>query len=249
MKFMAMIVATALCSAAHASAQEAAEPANPVEVRIHTDWAELGRYRDANAALRPTPGQPRIVFMGDSITDWWVGADRGFFKPGRVGRGIGGQTTPQMVVRFRPDVIDLEPDVVHIMAGTNDIGGNTGPMTPEQTLANIQTMTELAHAHGIRVIIGSILPADRFPWKPYYETGFRIVALNAMLKAYAAQSGAVYADYWTALKGAGLGMRGELSGDGVHPTAEGYKVMAPVAEAAIRAAMARPAPQPIAINR
>ncbi|MGY4398942.1 lysophospholipase L1-like esterase [Sphingomonas sp. UYAg733] len=244
MKFTPAFLAAVLVCAS-AQAQEAARAPDPVEERIHNDWPELGRYRSANAALKPTPGRSRIVFIGDSITDWWLGADRAFFTPGRIDRGIGGQTTPQMVVRFRQDVIDLKPDVVQIMAGTNDIGGNTGPMTAEQTQDNFKTMVELAQAHGIRVIIGSILPSDRFPWKPAMETGTRIMKLNAWLKAYAASTGSVYADYWAVLKGDGLGMRDGMTGDGVHPTAEGYRAMAPVAEAAIKAALASAAPKPL----
>lgn len=244
------IVATALAAliGTAATAQTpAAKADDPVEVQIHTDWAQLKRYQSANANLKPTPGHPRVVFIGDSITDWWGSGDPGFWVNGKIDRGIGGQTTPQMVVRFRQDVIDLHPDVVHIIGGTNDIGGNTGPMTPEQTEANIKTMVELAEAHGIRVIIGSITPADRFPWKPSVETGEKIIALNAWLKAYAARAGAVYADYWSALKGNGLGPRTGLSGDGVHPNASGYKLMGPIANAAIAEAMARPAPRPLAI--
>ncbi|HVI99215.1 MAG TPA: SGNH/GDSL hydrolase family protein [Sphingomonas sp.] len=241
-------IALAVLVSNAAIAQEAPK-LDPVEERIHNDWAEMARYRPANAKLKPTPGHPRIVFIGDSITDWWRSGEPSFWTPGRIDRGIGGQTTPQMLVRFRQDVLDLHPDVVHIMGGTNDIGGNTGPMTLADTEANVRTMVELAQAHGIRVIIGSVPPADRFPWKPSVETGKTIVALNAWLKGYAARTGCVYADYWSALKGDGLGIRTGLSGDGVHPTTEGYKVMAPVAEAAIAQALSRPAPAPIPILR
>lgn len=247
---IALILAAAPFSASPTLAQTpAAKADDPVEVQLHTDWAQLKRYQDANARLKPSPGYPRAVFIGDSITDWWGSGDPSFWTNGHIDRGIGGQTTPQMVVRFRQDVIDLHPDVVHIIGGTNDIGGNTGPMTPEQTEANIKTMVELAEAHGIRVIIGSIPPADRFPWKPSVETGEQIIALNAWLKAYAARVGAVYADYWSALKGDGLGPRTGLSGDGVHPNPDGYKLMGPIANAAITEAMSKPAPEPLPIVR
>jgi len=235
-----------------ATAQIPLDPNNAFSVawnaRLSTDWPYLARYRDANAALVPSPGHPRIVFMGDSITENWVRIAQGFFTPGRVGRGISGQTTPQMLLRFRQDVIDLHPAVVHIMAGTNDIAGNTGPMAPEQTQANIRSMVELAHEHGIRVILGSIPPADQFPWKPGTDVAQKIAGMNTWLKAYAARSGCVYADYWSALKGDGLGMREGLSSDHVHPTPAGYGVMAPVAEAAIKRALALAAPRRTAID-
>jgi len=235
------------------SAQIALDPNNKYSVewnnRLGTDFAYLARYREANAALVPTPGHPRIVFMGDSITEGWVNLAGDFFTPGRIGRGISGQTTPQMLLRFRQDVIDLHPAAVQIMAGTNDIAGNTGPMTAQQTQANIRSMVELAHAHGIRVILASIPPADMFPWKPGLEVADKIVAMNAWLKDYAARSGCVYADYWSALKQpAGLGTREGLSSDHVHPTKAGYAVMAPVAEAAIRRALAMPAPRKMAVE-
>jgi lysophospholipase L1-like esterase len=235
-----------------ATAQIALNPSNQFTVdwnsRLGSDWPYLARYRADNARLVPTPGHPRIVFMGDSITENWVKLSGDFFTPGRIGRGISGQTTPQMLARFRRDVIDLHPAVVQIMAGTNDIAGNTGPMTPEETQGNIRSMVELAHAHGIRVILASIPPADMFPWKPGLDTGSKIAAMNAWLKAYAARTGCVYADYWSALKDDGLGMRGGLSSDHVHPTKAGYVVMAPVAEAAIKLALARPAPRKTAID-
>lgn len=212
------------------------------ETRLHQDWPWLARYQSANAALTPTTA-PRIVFMGDSITQGWIDKVPAFFTAGRIDRGIGGQTTPQMLLRFRQDVIDLDPAVVQIMGGTNDIAGNTGPMTPEQTRANIMTMAELARAHGIRVILASIPPAASFPWRPGLATVPRIAAMNAWLKSYAAQTGAVYADYWTALHD-GDGLRKAWTYDGVHPNAAGYAAMAPVAEAAIRAALATPAPAP-----
>jgi lysophospholipase L1-like esterase len=244
--------AIGLLAAGGVTAQIALDPNNKFTVdwnnRLGTDWPYLARYRADNARLVPAPGYPRIVFMGDSITEGWVNLAGDFFTPGRIGRGISGQTTPQMLVRFRQDVIDLHPAVVQIMAGTNDIAGNTGPMTPEETQANVRSMVELAHAHGIRMIIASIPPADMFPWKQGLDVAQKIVAMNAWLKAYAARSGCVYADYWSALKGGGLGMREGLSSDHVHPTKAGYAVMAPVAEAAIKRALALPAPRKTAAD-
>jgi lysophospholipase L1-like esterase len=241
-----------LLGAGMGAAQIALDPNNQFTVdwnnRLGTDWPYLARYRADNAKLMPTPKHPRVVFMGDSITENWVSRSGDFFTTDRIGRGISGQTTPQMLARFRQDVIDLHPAVVQIMAGTNDIAGNTGPMTPEQTQGNIKSMAELAHAHGIRVILASVPPADKFPWKPDVEVADKIVAMNAWLKAYAARSGCIYADYWSALKGDGLGMREGLSSDHVHPTKAGYQVMAPVAEAAIKRALALSAPRKTAID-
>ncbi|HWI85818.1 MAG TPA: SGNH/GDSL hydrolase family protein [Sphingomonas sp.] len=235
-----------------ATAQIALDPKNQWSVdwnnRLGSDFAYLNRYRADNGKLMPTPHQGRIIFMGDSITEGWVSNAEDFFTAGRIGRGIGGQTTPQMLLRFRQDVINLHPAIVHIMAGTNDIAGNTGPMTPEETQSNIRSMVELAHANGIRVILGSIPPADMFPWKPGLDTGAAIAAMNAWLKAYAARSGCVYADYWSAMKGDGLGMREGLSSDHVHPTRAGYAVMAPVAEQAIKQALALPARRKTAVD-
>ena len=237
--FRTAIVACAVL-AASASAQP---PMSEAEQRLHTDWAFLARYREANAALPAGEKHPRIVFLGDSITEGWVGKDPAFFTAGRIGRGISGQTTPQMVVRFRQDVIELKPAVVQIMAGTNDIAGNTGPISEAETQGNIRTMVELAQANGIRVILASIPPAAAFPWRPGIAPGPIVVRLNTWLKRYAAATGSVYADYWTALRDDGLGIRAGLASDGVHPTVAGYAAMDPVAERAIKAALAQPAPR------
>jgi lysophospholipase L1-like esterase len=252
MKKWLLLAAVSVC-ATTVPAQMALDPKSAWSVawheRLSSDWPYLARYRDDNARLMQTTGQPRIVFMGDSITEGWVSKAGAFFTPGRIGRGIGGQTTPQMLVRFRQDVIDLHPSVVQIMAGTNDIAGNTGPMTPAQTQGNIRSMVELAQANGIRVIIASIPPADQFPWMPGLEVADKIVAMNAWLRDYAQRSGCIYADYWSALKEPnGLGMRAGFASDHVHPTAEGYAAMAPVAERAIKAALALPAPPKLAAN-
>jgi lysophospholipase L1-like esterase len=223
------------------TAEDHARWAREAEERTHNDWAWLARYREENAKLAPTPGRPRIVFLGDSITEGWRNMVPSFFTPGRIGRGISGQTTPQMLVRMRQDVIALKPAVVHIMAGTNDVAGNTGRTSDLEIQNNFRSMTELAQAHGIKVILASIPPAADFPWKKEINPGPRIQRLNAWLKAYAQRSGSIYADYWTATHD-GLGFRQGLAYDGVHPSAEGYAVMAPVAEAAIARALALRSP-------
>jgi lysophospholipase L1-like esterase len=253
MRNMFVGVALGMLTAQSSQAQIALDPNNKFTVdwnaRLGTDFPYLNRYQEDNGRLMPTPGHPRIIFFGDSITENWANMVGDFFTPGRVGRGIGGQTTPQMLARFRQDVVNLRPAVVQIMAGTNDIAGNTGPMTPEETHNNIRSMVELAHAHGIRVILASVPPADEFPWKPGLDAGAQIAAMNAWLKGYAARSGCVYADYWSALKQSdGLGMREGLSSDHVHPTRAGYAVMAPVAERAIKQALAMPAPRKTAVE-
>src|SRR5512146_3467965 len=200
--------------------------------QLHTDWAELARYRDANVQLgAPRAGEQRVVFMGNSITDAWAQYFDSMF-PGKpyVGRGISGQTTPQMLVRFRQDVIALKPAVVVILAGTNDIAGNTGPSTLEMIEDNLASMTELAQANGIRVVLSSVLPVFDYPWRPGLDPAPKIIALNTWMKAYAARAGAVYLDYHSAMVDERQGLRNDLTRDGVHPTEAGYGVMAPLAE-------------------
>jgi lysophospholipase L1-like esterase len=211
------------------------------------DWPNLTRYREQNRALpAPAAGEARVVFMGDSITDAWPQPRFGTFFVGKpyVGRGISGQTTPQMLVRFRPDVIDLKPKVVVILAGTNDIAGNTGPMSNEEIEANIASMAELATLHGIRVVLSSILPVSAYHValngtpQTLLRPMSRIKALNEWMKAYAATEKHVYLDYWTTAMVDETGhMRTELSGDDLHPNAQGYAVMGPLAEAAIKLAL------------
>jgi len=200
------------------------------------DWGQLARYRDDDATQIASGQKPGIVLLGDSITEGWVSKRPGVFTGQRIDRGISGQTTPQMLVRFRQDVIALHPKVVQIMAGTNDIAGNTGPMTPEMTEANIMDMTELAQANGIKVILASIPPASGFPWRPGLEVTDKISALNDWLRAYAAAHHAVYADYWSAMQDGHGGMKPGLAYDGVHPTEQGYDVMLPVLDAALKQA-------------
>ncbi len=208
------------------------------------DWPNLARYRQANAQL--APAENRVVFMGDSITDNWdkVGSpwlpDLKPFFPGKpyVDRGISGQTTPQMLVRFRPDVIDLKPKVVLILAGINDIAGNTGPIPLESTEENIASMAELARANGIRVVLSSALPASKLPWRPSVtDVVEKVASLNEWIKNYAKKNGLVYLDYFTAMNDGHGGLKPELALDPVHPNAAGYDVMAPLAEAAIQKAM------------
>jgi len=215
------------------------------DVRLR-DWPALSRYRDANRDLPPPAGsENRVVFMGDSITDSWQQPRFGGFFPGKpyVDRGISGQTTPQMLLRFRPDVIDLKPKVVVILAGTNDIAGNTGPMTNEEIEGNLETMSELAKAHGIRVVLASLLPTSAYHTaaggipQTTLRPMARITALNAWIKNYAASNGHVYLDYFTPMvDGTGV-LREELSGDDLHPNAQGYTVMAPLAQAAVERAL------------
>jgi lysophospholipase L1-like esterase len=201
------------------------------------DWPQLARYRDANAALGPvTPGEQRVVFYGDSITDGWGRRpDTGEFFPGKpyVNRGISGQTTPQMVVRFRQDVINLRPAAVLILAGTNDVAGNTGPMTPEMTEDNFRSMIDLAKANGIRVIIASILPAADYPWRKGLAPAPKIRVLNDWLKGYCVNHSVTYLDYYSEMADENGGMKPGISFDGVHPNAKGYAIMAPLAQAAI----------------
>lgn len=173
------------------------------------------------------------MFIGDSITEGWIEQSPAFFTSDRINRGISGETSAQMLTRFRADVIDLHPRLVHIMAGTNDIAGLTAVISVEETEANIRSMRELAAAHGIRVIIGSITPAEKFGWRPGLETPYKIRTLNTWLRHYAKASGAIYADYWNVLH-SGNAMRSDYTLDGVHPNAAGYASMAPVAEVAIQ---------------
>ena len=214
-----------------------------LQAQADSDWAQLRRYRDANAALpAPAPGEQRVVFMGNSITEGWAKYFAAEF-PGKhyVGRGISGQTTPQMLVRFRQDVIALRPAVVVILAGTNDIAGNTGPSTIEMIEDNLASMAELARGHGIGVVLCSVLPVYDYPWRPGLEPAPKIVALNAWMRRYADSTGAVYVDFHGAMADARQGMRGELANDGVHPTEAGYRIMAPLVERGIAESVRRTA--------
>jgi lysophospholipase L1-like esterase len=203
------------------------------------DWNQLGRYHAANEILRKQPVPAgRVVFFGDSITDGWK-LDQYFPGKPYVNRGIGGQTTAQMLVRLFPDVIDLEPAALILLAGTNDIARNNGPQTFEQITQNIQAITELAQLHGIKVILCAVMPVSDYT--PRKQLARRppsdILKLNAWLKEYAAKVKAIYADYYTATADDQGMLRDGFSGDGLHPNPKGYELMVPVAEAAIRKAL------------
>jgi lysophospholipase L1-like esterase len=206
------------------------------------DWPNLSRYRADNASVRPpAPGEERVVFMGDSITDGW-GRKYGKFFPGKpyINRGISGQTTPQMLIRFRPDVIALKPKAVVILAGTNDIAGNTGPMSLEDIEGNLQSMAELATFSNIRVVMASVMPVSDYI-RPQTERRppEKIKALNEWIRAYAAKNGHIYLDYYSAmLDDAGV-FKKELTYDGLHPNDAGYEVMGPLAQKAIDQALKR----------
>ncbi len=194
------------------------------------DWAWECRFAEADKQLAQAP---RVVFIGDSITENWVSLAPSLFVGGAVGRGISGQTSPQILVRFYQDVVRLRPKVVHIMIGTNDLAGLTGPTSPEMYANHVAAMVDLARANGIAVVLGSILPAARFPWKPTLTPAPQVVALNVWLKDFAKTRGAVYADYHTALTNPQGGMNPDIAPDGIHPNAKGYALMEPIARAAI----------------
>ncbi len=204
------------------------------------DWANLNRFKEDNKKVAMTRTcEDRVVFMGNSITQGWIDKVPSFFE-GRpfINRGIGGQTTPQMLLRFRQDVINLHPKVVVILAGTNDIAGNTGPSTLEMIEDNIRSMTELAHANGIEVVLCSVVPAYEYKWRPEIENvPGKIMELNEMIKKYASISGSVYCDYFSEMADERNGLPPSLSGDEVHPNVEGYAIMAPIVERAIAQAL------------
>jgi lysophospholipase L1-like esterase len=218
--------------------------ADRLQARIN-DFPNFARYREANGKLSlPAKGENRVVFLGDSITDSWKIAE---FFPGKpyVNRGISGQTTSQMLLRFRPDVIDLKPKVVVILAGTNDIAGNTGPITVEAIAGHIRSMVELAHANRINVVLASVLPVSDYnknrDGNPVIQTVRRppatILQLNDWMKKYAAEKGMVYLDYFSATVDEKGFLRAEIANDGLHPNAKGYEIMKSLAEAAIKTAL------------
>jgi len=207
--------------------------------RGSSDWAGLCRFQAANAAQRP--GTAKVVYIGDSITENWLLADPQLFTGPVVNRGIGAQTTAQLLVRFRADVVALRPQVVHILAGTNDVAGNNGPLRPQDFQNNIETMVEIARANGIRVVLGSIPPSSVFSWQPQLKPAPRIVALNQWLRDFARRNAMAYVDYHSALRGAQDGLNPALGNDGVHPNRDGYGVMRKLAEAAIAQALNAPA--------
>jgi lysophospholipase L1-like esterase len=204
----------------------------------NNDWPNLKKYEDENSKLSPNPN--RVVFMGNSITENWKNLDSTFFADNNVCRGISGQTSPQMLVRFREDVINLKPAIVVISAGINDIAENTGPSKLENVLGNIISMTQLAQAANIKVVLSSVLPANRLPWRPSITPTEKVIQLNQMIKDYADKNNIVYLDYYSAMVDDQKGLPLTLSGDGVHPTLAGYKVMEPLAQKAITDALKRP---------
>lgn len=236
-----------------AAQTQAADPCADLTQRLTSmdkrlkDFAQQSIYRDANLAVAtPARNEKRVVFFGDSITDSWDDPVYGGFFPGKayINRGISGQTTPQMLIRFRPDVIDLKPKVVVILAGTNDLAGNTGPTTLEAIQGNLTSMAELARLNGIRVVLASILPISDYEMregKPIVQSvrraPERIVRMNEWLKSYAAKNRLVYLDYYSAMRDEKGFLKDDLSDDGLHPNQKGYEVMAPLVEAAIEKAM------------
>jgi lysophospholipase L1-like esterase len=210
-------------------AQVAARAAAEAELR-QKDWPNLGRYEAANAEITGSGVRPEVVFMGDSISEFWSLGDPEFFTPGRVGRGISGQTTPQILVRFHPDVVALKPRAVHLLCGGNDIAGNTGATTPGRIQGNIAAMAQLAQANDIRVLLGSLTPVHAFPWAPGGDPRPWIAEMNAWLRSFAAARGATFVDYWTPLADQVGGLRKDFSHDGVHPNRRGYAAMRAVLE-------------------
>jgi lysophospholipase L1-like esterase len=235
-----------LFAAASLPAQTPATPPPPTVATLQAqlaaqkaqlnDWPALARYREADLAL-PASEPGRVVFFGDSITDGWV-QNGGKFFPGKpyVNRGISGQTTPQMLVRFRQDVVDLHPDAVVVLAGTNDIAGNTGPSSLAMIEDNFRSMTEIAKANGIHVILASVLPVAKYPWRPEVaDPATTIQDLNRWMRSFCDQAKITYLDYWSAMATPAGGMKPGISLDGVHPNAAGYAIMEPLAEQAITA--------------
>ncbi|MCE1200429.1 MAG: SGNH/GDSL hydrolase family protein [Marinilabiliales bacterium] len=249
MKWTMLILAGILWSGlTHAQNSSDAQPQKTMEqlqkeneqmLKQKNDWANFQRYREDNAKLGdPKAKESRVVFMGNSITDGWIRISPEFFEgKSYVDRGISGQTTPQMLVRFRADVVQLKPKVVLILGGTNDIAGNTGPSTLEMIEDNLASMTEIAQANGIKVILCSVLPVYDYPWRPGKQPADKIVALNQWMKEYAGKHKCIYLDYWTAMADERKGLPANYSKDGVHPNKEGYKVMEALAEKAIHQAL------------
>jgi lysophospholipase L1-like esterase len=243
MRIQALVVAflafagTMACRPAYSQPATAAPP--PTAPARVVDFPNLKRYQPDNAALPPpAAGKSRVVFMGDSITEGWAAKRPAFFESnGYVGRGISGQTTSQMVLRFHQDVVALKPAVVVVIAGTNDVAENTGPMTDDQIVENLATMVEIARAHGIRPVVGSIPPATSFFWRKEIVPTARIRDLNLKLRAWAQAEKVTYADVWTAMASPDGGMNPAFADDTVHPNDAGYSAMEPIVHAAITAAM------------
>lgn len=209
------------------------------------DWPNLQKYEVANDELLRNSDFPEVVFMGNSITEGWYQQRADFFEEHNfAGRGISGQTTPQMLIRFTPDVIDLKPQVVVILAGTNDIAGNTGPSTVKMITDNLAAMAQLARSHGIKVVLSSILPVKEYPWNKDADAVGMIAAINQWMEEYASEQGFVYLDYFSALADEDKGLPKIYSEDGVHPNLKGYEVMEPLVLKAIETARDQPVNEP-----
>lgn len=200
---------------------------------MKNDWANLKKYDSENKELSTTPTSKRIVFMGDSITEFWKVNDSSFFDKSKINRGISGQTSPQMLLRFPQDVISLKPEVVIILAGINDIAENTGPISNEGILENIIAMSELAKANNIKVILCSVLPANRFNWNPKISPANRVIELNKMIQSFADKNKIIYVDYFSQMVDDENGLQKQYGEDGVHPNKEGYLVMKTIVNEAI----------------
>lgn len=200
------------------------------------DWGNLNKFKKENiTVMNSENNEERVVFMGNSITEGWLNFRPDFFKDNPyINRGISGQTTPQMLIRFRQDVVKLKPSVVVILAGINDIAENTGPTTIEMIADNIISMSEMARANQIKVIICSVLPAFDFPWRPGLEPAKKVIKLNKLLKGYSKENGLVYANYFSAMVNGVNGLKEELGYDPVHPNESGYIIMEPIIQKAIK---------------
>ncbi|NQV42698.1 MAG: acylhydrolase [Candidatus Marinimicrobia bacterium] len=209
-----------------------------LQLLLGQDWANLKRFQDENLKLKPpSKGESRVVLMGNSITEGWPKYYPEFFENSSfIPRGISGQTTPQMLLRFRQDVLDLEPDVVVILAGTNDIAGNTGPMTLDEIHGHIVSMCELARANNIKVVLSSVLPAYEYPWKKGVQPAGQIIELNELLKEFAQTSGITYLDYFTPMADSKNGFTEKYTYDGVHPNRAGYIKMSKLLKQALKEA-------------
>jgi lysophospholipase L1-like esterase len=230
-----LLLAIVLLSFSFCTPEKAVESKPEVVVEKNPDWPNLNRFKEANADVdMKTNPKNRVVFMGNSITEGWLKQKESFFytKP-YINRGISGQTTPQMLIRFNQDVIDLKPAAVVILAGINDIAGNTGPSTIEMIADNIESMAHLANANDIKVVISSVLPADDFPWRPGLEPAPKVKALNKLLSSFANENGFAYLNYYDSMSTSEGAMQEHLTNDGVHVTPEGYVLMQSLAEEVI----------------
>jgi len=229
-----------------ATAQQAADPCESLKRERQAmesqlrDWPNLAKYREANATLGvPSKAESRVVFLGDSITEFW---ELSVFFKGKpyINRGISGQTTPQILLRVRQDVIALNPEIVVILAGTNDLAENTGPTSLGAIEDNLKSMVDLARKNGVRPILASVLPAAAYPWRPEIRPIKKILALNQWMREYAATEGIGYLDYYSEMVNDQHGLKAELSGDGVHPNGAGYATMAPLVADAIAKSKLQP---------